>query len=235
MPTEFEVRLFGCTDVQSVVDCVLDAGLTLTGADLGNVQLLDWKENHLTIAAHRGFNREFLDFFHRVQADSPSICGRALRERRAFVVRDVMLDDAFAPCRAIAESAGFRSVQSTPIISNSGALFGIVSTHFPMPHQPTEDEMDAVHAFTNLAAKAIVRIRATIGHLPPLTNQSGHGWQPVSSAPFDRDLELAVIDYYGVHALVFPCRRLLRGWINAETKQRIEVAPTHCRAWRKTT
>ncbi len=35
-------------------------------------------------------------------------------------------------------------------------------------------------------------------------------WQPIASAPFDRDIELAVIDYYGVHALAFPCRRILR-------------------------
>jgi hypothetical protein len=29
-------------------------------------------------------------------------------------------------------------------------------------------------------------------------------WLPISSAPFDRDLELAVIGYNGVHALAFP-------------------------------
>jgi hypothetical protein len=56
-------------------------------------------------------------------------------------------------------------------------------------------------------------------------------WQPVSIAPFDRDLELAVIDGAGPHALVFPCRRLLRGWIKAETGERIEVRPTHWRPW----
>jgi hypothetical protein len=56
-------------------------------------------------------------------------------------------------------------------------------------------------------------------------------WQPISTAPFDRDLELAVIERDGPHALVFPCRRILSGWINAETKQRIEVRPTHWRAW----
>jgi hypothetical protein len=56
-------------------------------------------------------------------------------------------------------------------------------------------------------------------------------WQPISSAPFNRDLELAVIDRDGPHALVFACRRILSGWINAETQQRIDVRPTHWRAW----
>jgi len=58
-------------------------------------------------------------------------------------------------------------------------------------------------------------------------------WEPISTAPFDRDLELAVIERGEVHALVFPCRRILSGWVNAETKQRIEVYPTHWREWRK--
>jgi len=56
-------------------------------------------------------------------------------------------------------------------------------------------------------------------------------WQPISTAPFERDLELAVIDQDGPHALVFPCRRVLSGWIGAQSKHRIEVRPTHWRAW----
>ena len=53
----------------------------------------------------------------------------------------------------------------------------------------------------------------------------------VSKAPFDCDLELAVLDQDGAHALVFPCRRILNGWMNAETKERLDVRPTHWRAW----
>lgn len=59
-------------------------------------------------------------------------------------------------------------------------------------------------------------------------------WLSISSAPFDRDLELAVIDGGGVHALVFPCRRVLGGWLNAEITERIDVRPTHWREWVKT-
>jgi hypothetical protein len=58
-------------------------------------------------------------------------------------------------------------------------------------------------------------------------------WQPISNAPFDRDLELAVIDEDGPHKLVFACRRILGGWVKSETRQRIEVRPTHWREWPK--
>jgi hypothetical protein len=57
-------------------------------------------------------------------------------------------------------------------------------------------------------------------------------WKPISTAPFDRDLRLAVLDSDGEHALVFPCRRILRGWINAATKQEIDVQPTHWQEWK---
>ncbi len=56
-------------------------------------------------------------------------------------------------------------------------------------------------------------------------------WQPIATAPFGRDLELAVIDDDGVHALVFPCRRSLAGWIRANVRERVDVSPTHWREW----
>jgi len=58
-------------------------------------------------------------------------------------------------------------------------------------------------------------------------------WESIASAPFDRELELAVIDRDGPHALVFPCRRVAGGWINARSNDRIDVSPTHWRLWRK--
>jgi len=58
-------------------------------------------------------------------------------------------------------------------------------------------------------------------------------WQPIDTAPFERDLELAVIDKDGPHALAFACRRMAGGWIGAQTKQQIDVRPTHWREWNK--
>jgi hypothetical protein len=58
-------------------------------------------------------------------------------------------------------------------------------------------------------------------------------WHVISTAPFDRDLELALIDATGVHAILCPCRRVLGGWIKAKMKTPINVHPTHWRDWAK--
>jgi len=60
-------------------------------------------------------------------------------------------------------------------------------------------------------------------------------WQPISTASFDGGLELAVLDAAGrsdPRAGVSDPPHL-GGWINAETRQRIEVSPTHWRTWRE--
>lgn len=57
-------------------------------------------------------------------------------------------------------------------------------------------------------------------------------WQSTATAPFDCNLQLAVFDPAGeVHALVFPCRRVLRGWINSQTGLPVHVFPTYWREW----
>ena len=56
-------------------------------------------------------------------------------------------------------------------------------------------------------------------------------WQPIATAPFDRDIELAVIKGPTPHGLAFPCRRILHGWMNADTREQIDVRPTHWREW----
>ena len=56
-------------------------------------------------------------------------------------------------------------------------------------------------------------------------------WLPVSIAPPDTDLEICVMDRGAVHALIFPVRRNKTDWVDAKTKKRIDIAPTHWRTW----
>jgi hypothetical protein len=56
-------------------------------------------------------------------------------------------------------------------------------------------------------------------------------WQPIATAPFDRKLQLSVIERGEVYSLVFPCRRSEDGWVHAKTGQPVFVEPTHWRFW----
>jgi hypothetical protein len=69
-----------------------------------------------------------------------------------------------------------------------------------------------------------------MGDLSPIME-----WKLIETAPFDRDLELAVIDSKGTHVVSFPCRRLTENrWIDVETDNRLYfhyISPTHWRDW----
>jgi GAF domain-containing protein len=139
---------------------LLSASLAATGAIMDNVQLMDWHTGRLTVASQRGFGRNFLECFRTVDARDGSACGRAVRDRRAIVIEDVLRDCEFSPYRRIADEAGFRAIQSTPLISTSGAFLGVVSTHFSAAHRPTAGEILAVSSAARAQANAIIRQRA---------------------------------------------------------------------------
>jgi hypothetical protein len=83
--------------------------------------------------------------------------------------------------------------------------------------------------FTNEASRRKNDLNQIIA---PLTAENKKMvWQPISIAPFDRDLELAVRDGGELQVLVFACRRILGGWVKAATRERICINPTHWRQW----
>ena len=63
------------------------------------------------------------------------------------------------------------------------------------------------------------------------SNNLNMEWRAIATAPFERDLQLAVIERDGVHSLVFPCRRVLHGWVKSKTHSPVNVHPTHWREW----
>jgi GAF domain-containing protein len=156
-------QLRHCRDPQSLAGCLLHEGLTLSRACFGNVQLMNWKNGYLEIAAQSGFGDEFLNFFKRVYVGGVSACARALRKRSSIVIEDVTTDQQFAPCCEILTRAGVRAVQSTPMISSAGAFMGILSTHFPISHRPGEVAMRNLRHAAQAAADALILIRVNGG------------------------------------------------------------------------
>jgi len=56
-------------------------------------------------------------------------------------------------------------------------------------------------------------------------------WEGIATAPYECDLELAVIEGDRVHPLIFACRRTASGWVKTANRQRVLVNPTHWRLW----
>jgi PAS domain S-box-containing protein len=131
----------------------------MMGADKGNVQIIDTR-GVLTIAAHEGFDQTFLEYFKEVSVADNSACGRALRTGRRITIEDVETDEDFAPLRRIALTAGFRAVQSTPIMARDGKPLGMMSTHFCNAHRPSESELRILDLYARMAADFIEHRRS---------------------------------------------------------------------------
>jgi GAF domain-containing protein len=148
---EMAVRVLSARTFEETVQTILDDVIAFHGAQYGTVQLPIGDK--LVIAAQRGFDRQFLQTFRHVTKDDGCACGQALRLRKSIVVADVENDPGFTPYRNTTKGAGFRSIQSTPFITQEGKLIGIVSVHFAEPGGPTQSERNAFDLYSNVAAE----------------------------------------------------------------------------------
>ncbi|MFT3880609.1 MAG: PAS domain S-box protein [Gemmatales bacterium] len=155
---EASSRLWQMPSLHEGLEEMLSATIDLLGAHMGNIQLLE--EGVLKIAVHRGFKPDFLDFFSEVTTEDDSACGRTLRAGLRTIIEDIETDGPYEPLRPIARSAGYRAVQSTPLIDRNGTPLGMVSTHFRTPHRPDAQELRRLDLYVRQAADFIGRSRA---------------------------------------------------------------------------
>ena len=157
---EVSSRLWQIRNLSEGLDEMLAAAIELLGADMGNIQILDPERRVLVIAAQRGFKKEFLEFFREVTMEHDSACGRALRSGKRTVIENVESDEQYAPLRPVARAAGYRAVQSTPLIGRDGTPLGMFSTHFRAPHRPSEQDLRRLELYVRQAADFIERHRS---------------------------------------------------------------------------
>jgi len=147
-------------DVAGCLGDVLNVAIEISGADKGNIQLLDSASGKLTLAAQSGFEEPFLEFFFKVSGNS-SACGRAMQTHQRVIVEDITQSEIFAgkPSLEMLLDAGVRAVQSTPLISSAGTLLGMISTHFANTHRPSEQELRLMDLLARQSADYLERRR----------------------------------------------------------------------------
>ena len=161
---QVSTRLIGTDDPETLLLEIVDAAIAVTTADMGNIQLLDADAGSLKIVASRGFERPFLEFFDAVH-DGHAACGTAMQSRERVIIDDVAASPLFVgtPALDVMLAAKALAVQSTPLISRSGRLVGMFSTHYRAPHRPSDRELRLLDILARQAADAIERMQAEQG------------------------------------------------------------------------
>ncbi|HEY7241608.1 MAG TPA: ATP-binding protein [Burkholderiales bacterium] len=159
---ETSLRLIGEDDPASLYETILDAAVVIMRSEYASIQMLYPERGELRLLGFRGFNAHAAKFWEWVRPASESTCGMALRSRARCIVADVENCDWMAGSEDLATylQTGIHAVQSTPLVSRSGHVLGMISTHWCRPHQPSEHELRLLDVLARQAADLIERKRS---------------------------------------------------------------------------
>lgn len=160
-------RLIQHDDIQSLYDEVLDTAAAIMDADFASMHLFFPErcegQGELLLLGHRGFDPESEESFKWVRAGPGSSCGEALRTGGRVIVRDLETCDFIAGTPRLKDyrRLGCRAVQTTPLVSrSSGAIIGMISTHWREPHTPEETRLRLLDVLARQAGDLIERKQA---------------------------------------------------------------------------
>lgn len=159
MLEQMNQRLKAAKTFEAAVETLLRDVVALHGAEFGNVQLL--VGDRLLLVAERGLEAPFLLAFREIRRSDYVASARAWESSEPAVIEDVEADEAYLPFRDVAREAGYRSVQSTPLMTSGGRLLGMVSTLFANRHAPTSIEMATVKEYAQAAADYLEHLLGT--------------------------------------------------------------------------
>jgi signal transduction histidine kinase/PAS domain-containing protein len=144
-------------DSQLVLEDLLDAAMAISQADFGNVQILERDTCELRIVAQRGFSDWWIRFWSQCPAPMGSYT-MALAAGERMVIEDVRQSPLFAGTEALAVqlAAGVVAVNSIPIRASSGVVVGVLSTHFRVPHRPSEHVVRLLERSARRAADTLL-------------------------------------------------------------------------------
>jgi hypothetical protein len=129
------------TERRVLLTKIVALAMRFTGADMGNIQVVEPTLGALEIKAQCGFSSPFLEYFNQVH-QGESACGTAMKRARRVMVEDVTQSRLFqgSPALEVILDAGARSVQSTPLVDVSGRVLGVLSTHWRRPRRLSPSE-----------------------------------------------------------------------------------------------
>lgn len=197
------------SDLSGLAQEVVNAAVTLTGADMGSLQVVDEHSGDLRLTAHVGLGLHFLDKFSTVKRGQ-AVCGRALSRRARVIVEDLSNCDFLQGTPALNDllQTDIGAVCSTPLITCSGDLIGMVSVYFRQPHAFSDGQLRALDLLARQGADMVAQSYA---HLA-MRMQRDH-LQSILATAVDA---IITIDHAGVMLSINPAAERMFGYTAAE-------------------
>ena len=147
-------------DIDGCLRDVLNVAIEISGADKGNIQLLDRESGTLRLSAQSGFEEPFVEFFESVIGDDTA-CGVALRSKQRVIIENINESEIYADKHTLEamREADVLAVQSLPLLSSTGNVLGIISVHFGHAHRPSEQELRLMDLLARQTADYLERKR----------------------------------------------------------------------------
>jgi PAS domain S-box-containing protein len=156
---ELYARLAIETDLDNALKDILAAAVDFTGTDRGVMQRVSEDGKRLEFAAHHGFGEGTPFTEHFRYGGAQVACASPGQHHQRVIIEDIANFPALAGTidREILLVEGIGATQSTPMISSTGKLIGVLNTQFRQPHRPLDRELRLIDMLAWTAAAFIER------------------------------------------------------------------------------
>ena len=175
---EVSIELVREDDPEALYEKIVDAAVMIMRSQYASIQMFhpERGKGELRLLAFRGFNPQAAKFWEWVRPGSKSTCGIALRTGKRVIIPNLEASDELAGGEDLAVylETGIRAVQSSPLLSRSGQILGMISTHWGHPHNPTERDLRLLDVLARQAADVIERANSfnSLQHLASIVKST---------------------------------------------------------------
>jgi DNA-binding NarL/FixJ family response regulator len=160
---ELVTRLTEADTLQSTLDEVLEASMSLVGADAGYIRLferndVDPLKDQYPFVVHRGISDAYIKYFSAIPSAVDENGRLELYEGRRVIIEDMTTHPPFRPHLDIVLAERYTSLQGTPMMSaNASTSLGVIGTYFLKAYTPPQETFETLDLYAELAASAIER------------------------------------------------------------------------------
>jgi GAF domain-containing protein len=156
----FENGLFhkaaGNGDLKTAIGELIRLAADSAKSTSASLYVLDPNQPVLKPFATLGLPEEYVQACGDVRVGD-QCCGRAVQQRKPWIVNDMLEDPLFASARKAAQVSPIRSAFSVPVIDEKGDCLGSLGCHYDHPHVPAKEDIERNEIWASMIAHVICR------------------------------------------------------------------------------